>query len=286
MEIAELLDRGRAAFATYSWSEAYDALGRAELNKSSEPADLELLATAAYLTGHDVESTVAWTWAHRAWHERGDEQRAARCAFWLGFGLVQRGEMAQGGGWLARAGRLVEEYELDTVERGYLLVPQGLVAMGSGEPDTALARFAEAESLARRFDDRDLSTLGRLGQGQALLCLGRIAEGLHRFDEAMVAVTAGETSPVISGLVYCRGHRQLPPGVRPASRPRVDDGSRSVVRATTRSGAVSGAVPGSPVPGPPDPRPVGRCGRRRRAGSALVERSASPRSGDGALSAR
>ncbi len=126
-----------------------------------------------------------------------------RCAFWLGFALVQRGDMAQGGGWLNRAERMIDEHELDTVERGYLLVPTGLMAMGAGEHETALERFAEAESLARRFDDQDLDTLCKLGQGQALLSLGRVAAGLRLFDEAMVAVTAGETSSLISGLVYC-----------------------------------------------------------------------------------
>src|SRR5690606_13142647 len=82
-------------------------------------------------------------------------------------------------------------------------VPAGMMAMGAGESDAALERFAQADSLARRFDDRDLATLGLLGQGEALLRMGRTAEGLGLFDEAMVAVTAGETSPMVSGLVYC-----------------------------------------------------------------------------------
>ncbi|MGI8949819.1 MAG: LuxR C-terminal-related transcriptional regulator [Ornithinimicrobium sp.] len=199
----ELLERARAAFAARSWQDAYDDLRRARLTASLEPTDLQRLATAAYLTGHDAESTDAWSQAHHAWHERGDAERAVRCAFWLGFALVQRGEMAQGGGWLARAARMVQQHELDTVERGYLLVPEGLMAIGAGEPATALERFAQADSLARRFGDRDLAALGTLGQGEALLRMGRMAEGLRLFDEAMVAVTAGETSPMISGLVYC-----------------------------------------------------------------------------------
>jgi DNA-binding NarL/FixJ family response regulator len=203
MASTEPLERARAAFAGRSWRDAYDNFDRAGLSMSLEPADLERFATAAYLTGRDAASTDAWSRAHQGWYERGDERRAVHCAFWLGFALVQRGEMAQGGGWLARAGRMVEEHELDTVERGYLLVPEGLMAMGGGDPDTALERFAQADTLARRFGDRDLATLGALGQGEALLRMGHTSKGLVLFDEAMVAVTSGETSPMVSGLVYC-----------------------------------------------------------------------------------
>lgn len=203
MDTLELLDQARAAFAARAWQDAYDAFGRVDRLVPLEPVDLERLATAAYLTGHDAESTNAWTRAHQGWYAHDDERRAVRCAFWLGFALLQKGEMAQGGGWLARAARIVAEHELDTVERGYLLVPEALAAIGAGELDLALERFAVAESLARRFADPDLATLGTLGQGEAMLRLGRMSEGLVLFDEAMVAVISGETSPMITGLVYC-----------------------------------------------------------------------------------
>ncbi len=203
MATAGILHRARRAFAAGSWQEAYDGFDEAHRAATLAPTDLERWATAAYLSGHDAESTDAWSAAHEAWREHGDEQRAVRCAFWLGFALVQRGDIAQGGGWLSRAGRMIDEHHLDTVERGYLLIPTGLMAMEDGRPETALERFAEAESLARRFGDHDLDALGKLGQGQALLGAGRVSAGLRLFDEAMVAVTAGETSPVISGLVYC-----------------------------------------------------------------------------------
>ena len=203
METTEVLARGREAFGIRSWRDAYSALLEADRTEPLAPTDLERLATAAYLTGNDAESALAWGRAHQGWRDEGEHSRAVQCAFWLGFALVQRGDMAQGGGWLARAGRMVEEHGLDTVERGYLLVPAGLMAIGAGEPDAAFERFRQADSLARRFGDRDLATLGMLGQGEALLRMGRTAEGLHLFDEAMVSVVAGETSPLISGLVYC-----------------------------------------------------------------------------------
>ena len=203
METIEILERGREAFERGAWPDAYDRLERADSAATLEPSDLERLATAAYLTGHDARSADVWARAHRAWQERGDPGRAVRSAFWLGFGLIQRGEMARGGGWLARADRLVTEHELDTVERGYLMVPAALMALGEGEAETALVRFGEADSVGRRFGDRDLATLGALGRGQALLSLGRAPEGLRLLDEAMVSVTAGETSPTVSGIVYC-----------------------------------------------------------------------------------
>jgi DNA-binding NarL/FixJ family response regulator len=167
------------------------------------PDDLELLATAAYLTGHDGESTDAWARAHQARVDRGEQDQAVRCAFWLGFGLVQRGEMAQGGGWLARAQHLLEQHRLDCVERGYLLASEALVAMAGGDHEGARHRFEEAGALARRFGDADLAALSAVGQGQGLLAAGRGPDGMRLLDEAMVSVTARETSPVVSGIVYC-----------------------------------------------------------------------------------
>lgn len=203
MDPAELLARGREAFDRHDWRGAYEDLRQADTAAPIEPPDLELLANAAYLTGREAESADMWARAYHAWDGRGELVPAVRAAFWLGFGLVQRGEMAQGGGWLARARRVVEEHSLDTVECGYLLASQGLMAMGDGQPEDALDRFGEADLLARRFVDPDLAALAMLGQGQALVQLGRSSEGLRLWDEAMVAVTADETSPVVSGLVYC-----------------------------------------------------------------------------------
>ena len=203
MQSAEILERGREAFNRRAWADAFERLEHADRTTALEPIDLERLATAAYLTGRDEQSIDTLRRAHQAWLEGGDVGRAVRSGFWLGFGLIQRGDMAQGGGWLARAGRLVEEHGLDTADCGYLLVPAGLMALGEGDPDVALERFGEAESLGRRFGDRDLAALGVLGRGEALLRSGRTSEGLQLFDEAMVSVTTGETSPTISGLVYC-----------------------------------------------------------------------------------
>ena len=91
--------------------------------------------------------------------------------------LLQRGEMAQAGGWLARAGRLIEQSGYDGPERGRLLIPDGLRSLMSGDPLGALATFEEIAAIAERFGDPELATFGRLGRGQSLIATGRRSAG-------------------------------------------------------------------------------------------------------------
>lgn len=203
MSGASVLEDGRDAYERCVWTDAYRLLTTAGAAAALGAADLERLAMAAYLTGHDEESTDAWTRAHQARLDAGEPELAIRCAFWLGFGLVQRGETARGGGWMARARSLAEERGFDCVEAGYVLLPAVIMALGEGDYATALKLSERAGAIGQRFGDRDLVALGCLGRGQTLLDMGRQAEGLRRFDEAMVAVTAGELTPAVAGIVYC-----------------------------------------------------------------------------------
>src|SRR5262249_4225179 len=49
----------------------------------------------------------------------------------------------------------------------------------------------------------DLSACARHLEGLALLTGGQVTGGLTLLDEAMVAVTGGELSPLVTGLIYC-----------------------------------------------------------------------------------
>ncbi len=203
MKKANELERGRESFRRRAWRDAYAQLSAADRGTSVGPEDLERLAVTAHLVGRDDDSADFWTRAHHEFVRAGDSVRAARCAFWLGFGLMMRGEPARGGGWLGRAKALLDEGQADCVERGFLLVPAALQKLDEGDPAAARATFEEAAKIGDRFGDRDLMTLGRLGQGQALIMLGAPAQGMPLLDEAMVAVTAGEVSPIVAGTVYC-----------------------------------------------------------------------------------
>jgi DNA-binding NarL/FixJ family response regulator len=203
MTTADTLDRGRASLERQAWADAFDKLSAADREASLAPEDLERLAMAAYLMGRDADSDEVLARAHQEWLRLGGTERAARCAFWLAFGLLNRGELARGSGWLARARRLLDDGQLDCVEQGYLLLPVALQRFAEGDAAAAYATFGQAAKISDRFGDRDLATLARAGRGQALLRLGETAEGVALLDEAMVAVEAAELSPIMVGIVYC-----------------------------------------------------------------------------------
>jgi ATP/maltotriose-dependent transcriptional regulator MalT len=166
-------------------------------------ADLELLATSAYMLGREDEYVGALERAHRLHLEGGDGQRAVRCAFWIGLAFLLRGEISRATGWFARAERVLEREPTDCVERGYLLIPVMLRHVAYGETGAAYDTAAAAAEVGERFGDTDLVALVVQEQGHALIRQGKVEEGLRLLDETMVAVTADELSPIVTGLVYC-----------------------------------------------------------------------------------
>jgi DNA-binding CsgD family transcriptional regulator len=196
-------DQARALFTQRAWGEAYAAFGAADTVDSLDAGDLERLAIAAYLTGRDDAACTAWARAHRGFVRDGDVLTAVRCAFWLGCTLSLRGQSAPAHGWLVRVQRLVESQDDRSHERGYVDLATGLDTLFSGDPATAQPLLVAAVRAGERHGDPDLAAVGRLGCGQASIMLGRPVEGVAMLDEAMVAVTAEEVSPIATGLIYC-----------------------------------------------------------------------------------
>src|SRR5688572_5763912 len=197
------LERGRASYAEHAWHEAYESLSRADNTRPLKPEDLGLLATSAYMLGREVEYVRALERAHYAYLDSGEVPPAARCTWWIGLSFLLRGEQAPSTGWFARGERLLEGEEGDCVERGYLLLGSMLESFAERDFEAARAKAARAVAIGERFGDRDLVALGVMDLGHALLELGRAREGLRLVDESMVAVTSGELSPIVAGILYC-----------------------------------------------------------------------------------
>ncbi len=197
---ANLLERGRASYAKRAWLDAYESLSLADADVLLEPEDLELQARSAYMLGRDDDYIGALERAHHGHLDAGEVPSAARCAWWIGHNLLFRGETARANGWFGRGDRLLDQESRDCVERGYLLIPVGLQA---GDASTAYETWTEAAAIGERYDDSDLVTMARMGQGHILVRQGRTEEGFRLVDETMVAVTTGELSPIVAGIVYC-----------------------------------------------------------------------------------
>jgi len=198
----DALGRGRDAYSHQIWGDAYALLTAADRQAPLGPDDLERLAVTARMVGKDAECADLWARAHQDCLRLGETERAVRYAFWLAFGLFDHGEMARGGGWLARAQRLLEENQLDCVEQGYLLMPLAVGGMDD-DPAGSYAAFSKIVDIARLFGDTSLMAMARTGLGRSLIRLERAAEGTPLLDEAMVAVTAGEVHPMVIGDLYC-----------------------------------------------------------------------------------
>src|SRR6266511_2963046 len=180
---ADEREQGRESFGQGAWKDAYESLSRADQAAPLGAEDLELLATSAFMLGRLDDFLSVIERAHHAY---------------LGVNLSIRGEMGRATGWFGRAQRLVEREGRECVEQGYLLLPVAMQPLATGSYETASVAAAEAAETGERFRDADLLALAVHTQGQILIKQGRIEEGLALMDEAMVAVIAGEVSPIIT----------------------------------------------------------------------------------------
>ena len=91
MCVGDVLVRGREFFERQVWGAAFAALSTADSSMPLGCEDLERLAVCCYLLGKDAGSVEAWTRAYREHVQRHYGARAARCAFWLAFALLNKG---------------------------------------------------------------------------------------------------------------------------------------------------------------------------------------------------
>jgi DNA-binding NarL/FixJ family response regulator len=197
------LTRGRKYYERLAWADAYQAFSRADRVAPLEAGDIELLAMSAYLIGRDDEYLEALERAYEARLKSDERLLAIRCAVWLSTRFLFRGEIGRATGWIGRARRLLGPEDGDCAERGYLILAAVDHHLAAGDHAAAYADAARAADIGEHCGDVELVAIARQLQGRALIQQGQIANGLALLDEAMLAVTTKDMSPIVAGLIYC-----------------------------------------------------------------------------------
>jgi tetratricopeptide (TPR) repeat protein len=203
VDVVVELERARRSSDQRAWADAYDAFTAVDVVEPLRAADLELLGEAAIDLGRGDDAIRALQRAYRLHVESAAIGDAVRCAFWIWRSFLYKGDFTQAGAWIARAARLAESRP-ECAEGGYVLLAEADGRHAEGDYAAASAAAARAVELGQGCGDQDLVTVGTHIQGKARIYEGRISEGLALLDEAMLPITAGETSTLVSGWIYCR----------------------------------------------------------------------------------
>jgi tetratricopeptide (TPR) repeat protein len=197
------LERGRDAYRRRAWREAHAQLSAADGQLPLEPEDLQRLAITCSMLGRNADTPAYMARAYQGFVFRREPELAARAAFWLVLELEERGQVAEAGGWIGRVRRLLGDMRPDCAEQGFVLFPEAMQAVGEGDYEKAREVLERVAAIGDRFGDPDLVALTRHGLGRVLIRAGKVKEGLALLDEAMVAVTTDEVTPLVVGGVYC-----------------------------------------------------------------------------------
>ncbi len=203
------LDTARAAYARCAWPEARAAFHAAREQEELSAPDLYALGDTAWWMGSMDEALHDWEEAYRRFLQGEQPRGAAMTALSIAVNGFLRGDQTTGAGWMARAQRLLAD-EPESAEHGYVLYLLevearlgGIAPSDHAATDTLISSAHRVARLGRDHHDPSLVALGLLGEGRALVKAGRVDEGLHLLDEAMLAVLSGELGPEWAGNIYC-----------------------------------------------------------------------------------
>ncbi len=187
-EVEALLVEGRSALERGDWAAARASFDGALADDESAEA-LQGLSDALWWLGETEGAVRCGQRAYAAFRRRRDPVSASLAAVTLYFHYrVSLGNAAAAQGWLGRAARLVDEFELAPL-RGWVLLMR---AHNTGDPQAAERWAREARDLARTYEDADLDLCALSQLGVSLVEMGRVEEGESLLDEAMAASLGGE----------------------------------------------------------------------------------------------
>ena len=210
-----VLEAARDAADDCRWRDVYETLSRADQEAALGAGDLELLSTAAFLTGYRDRSRQASLRAYQIHVNSGERRKAALAAVSIGLDELDIAEIAQVSGclpaslsscsaWVAQAAALLDG-EQECVEFGYLLVPVAFEHLAAGSAREELeesVRVAErAVELGRRFGDEGLVALAGMVLGRSLIRSRREHEGLSVLEGSVSTAVMGDVPVPIAGIV-------------------------------------------------------------------------------------
>ncbi len=191
----------RDAFARRDWRAAYDGLN--EMGSRLGTGDLDILADAAWWSGHTPESMALGEDVYQRLVTEGEYAEAADRALRLALAWATRGDVTVAMAWLNRTDRLLRDLPRGRVY-GTRLYFHGAMNMDmAGDPGPTAAAAAELDALARDLDDETLACFALMLEGMALVQGGQTARGFGCFDEAMLPVLAGRLDAFWAGDIYC-----------------------------------------------------------------------------------
>jgi ATP/maltotriose-dependent transcriptional regulator MalT len=160
-----------------------------ETGESLEALARDVYAKADYRGAMDI-----YEQAYTAYRNEGDLLAAARCARtagWMHGWLF--GEYAVFGGWMSRASAILEEYDADTAEHGWVLNMQARYGNDLAEQKRD---YLAARDIGRAYGDVALEAESLNGLGTMLVLSGHTDEGFRYLDEALGAVCSGDVRDV------------------------------------------------------------------------------------------
>jgi DNA-binding NarL/FixJ family response regulator len=196
------LGEARTAYSERAWHRAYDAFAAAESEAPLDAEDYDRFAVTAHLLARMPDYFAIRERAYTSLLER-EPLGAAEAALWLGTQKIVQGEVAEGGGWIARAARIVADDGTDSKAAAFLTVSSAFEAAAGGDLERAAGIAGECVRAARRLGSEQYAALSLHQQGQFLLAAGHTDEGLACLDEAMLGVASGVCSAMVEGIIYC-----------------------------------------------------------------------------------
>jgi ATP/maltotriose-dependent transcriptional regulator MalT len=200
---ASALAQAQEALEAGDWTGARSFFEAVLAREESAEAQFGL-GNALWWLGETEASVRRLERAYVGFRRRPDPSQAALAAVYLCLTYrASLGNDAASRGWLGRAARLVDEFELEAL-RGWVLLCRAVAANDGSDAKAAESWAREAGALARESGDGDLDLCALSELGAALIELGRVEEGVELLDEAMAASLAGETdSPDTVVLTSC-----------------------------------------------------------------------------------